>query len=206
MSQEPKNAYFLLDSRGAPLAHGQLIGSPDAPMLQVRVEDDEIGLVLEHDEIQMISLSDGGAALLGRIVRSRNDMIFLEKLQNVSSDMRQNLRMPTRFKSLIYPCTGRWRGRREIRGKDLSCGGVAFFCTGALEVGEELEVVIPITSQPLILRCKILRVRPPEQEGETALYAAKFVEMCHDEEMVVREAVFNVQLQERPRRAAGDSL
>lgn len=202
MSQEPKNAYFLLDSRGAPLAHGQLIGSPDAAMLQIRVSDSEIDQVLEHDEIQMISLSDGGAALLGRIVRSRNDMIFLEKLQNVSSDMRQNLRMPTRFRSLIYPRSGHWRGRREIRSKDLSCGGVAFFCTGALEVGEELEIVIPITSQPLILCCKILRARPLEREGEMAFYAAKFVEMCHDEEMIVREAVFSVQLQERPRKPA----
>ena len=65
---------------------------------------------------------------------------------------------------------------------------------------QRFELVVPITAQPLLLRSEIIRKRPCSREGEE-MYAAKFVDMCHDEEMMVREAVFNVQLSSRPRRA-----
>ena len=54
-------------------------------------------------------------------------------------------------------------------------------------------MVVPVTSQPLVVRGEILRQRPTEREGVT-LYAAKFVNLCNDEEMLLREAVFNLQL------------
>ncbi len=57
---------------------------------------------------------------------------------------------------------------------------------------------MPITSEPLILKCQVLRRRPSDRKDEV-LYAAKFVEMCDDEEMIVREAVFSVQVRSRAR-------
>ena len=134
MTQEiQKNSYLLLDSRNAPLARGELLTNPDAPTLQVRVLDHKISDVMNHEEIQLVPMGVNGAALLGRIVRSRNDNIVLEKLQSLDNDMRQNLRIPTDFRSFIYPITGRWRGRRSIEAKDLSCGGLAFFCADPLD-------------------------------------------------------------------------
>ena len=63
-----------------------------------------------------------------------------------------------------------------------------------LEVGEICEVVIPITSEgPLILECQILRSMPCE--GPIRRYAAKFVDLIHDQEAALREAVFQTQLQ-----------
>lgn len=202
MTQEiQKNSYLLLDSRNTPVARGELLTEPEAPTLQVRVLDDKVSDVMDHEELQLVPMGVNGKTILGRIVRCRNDNIMLEKLHSLDNDMRQNLRIPTDFKSYIYPITGRWRGRRSIEAKDLSCGGVAFFSMDRLQVGEQVEIIIPVTSQPLILRCKILRERPAEQEQEATLYAGKFVEMCGDEEMMVREAVFNIQLQGRPRSA-----
>lgn len=127
MTQElQSNAYLLLDSRNAPLARGLLESPPESPTWQVRVLDDKISAVMEHEEIQLVSMASSGTALLGRILRSRNDFVVLEKLQRLDSDMRQNLRMPTHFHSFLYPLTGSWRGRREIEANDLSCGGLAF--------------------------------------------------------------------------------
>ena len=204
MKQElQSNAYLLLDSRNAPLARGLLESPPESATWQVRVLDDKISAVMEHEEIQMVSMASSGAALLGRILRSRNDFVVLEKLQKLDSDMRQNLRMPAHFRSFLYPVTGSWRGRREIRANDLSCGGLAFFCSGSLAERERVEVVIPITTEPVILRLEILRQRPTDQE-DTVFYAGKFVDMCNDEEMLVREAVFNIQLQSRPRPSGAD--
>lgn len=203
MKQElQSNSYLLLDSRNMPLARGLLESPPDAPTWQVRVLDEKISAVMEHEEIQLVPMAASGKALLGQILRSRNDIIVLQKLHNLDSDMRQNLRMPTHFRSFLYPLTGSWRGRREIEANDLSCGGLAFFCAEPLEEHERAEIVVPITSQPVILRLEVLRQRPSDREG-TALYASKFVDMCDDEEMLVREAVFNVQLQTRPREADG---
>lgn len=190
--------YALLDSRNAVLAQGRLENPPDAPDWQVRVPEDKISAVMEHEEIQLVPIDGDGDALLGRVRRNRNDLIVLQKLQSLGSEMRQNLRMPTHFQSFIYPVSGGWKGRRQAEANDLSCGGVAFFCAQQLEDGEVVELVVPITSEPLILKCQVLRRRPSDREDEV-LYAAKFVEMCDDEEMIVREAVFSVQVRSRAR-------
>ena len=190
--------YALLDSRNAVLTQGRLENPPDAPDWQVRVPEDKISAVMEHEEIQLVPIDGDGDALLGRVRRNRNDLIVLQKLQSLGSEMRQNLRMPTHFQSFIYPVSGGWKGRRQAEANDLSCGGVAFFCAQQREDGEVVELVVPITSEPLILKCQVLRRRPSDREDEV-LYAAKFVEMCDDEEMIVREAVFSVQVRSRAR-------
>ena len=95
--------------------------------------------------------------------------------------------------------SGRWKGRRNIVSNDLSCGGVAFFTDHSLQVGEQLELVIPVTSQPLVVRCQVLRMRPTEDAAVPIMYAAKFVELCNDEETLLRESVFNLQLRGRPK-------
>ncbi len=192
-----KDLFLLLDSRNSPLARCRLESPPDSPALQIRVLDNKVSDVMNHEDIQLVSLESNGPALLGRILRRRNDVIVLEKLQSLGLEVRQNLRMPARLTTFIHPITGVWHGRRKVETNDLSCGGLSFFCEEPLENEEQLEIIIPITAQPLILRCRILRQRPSGRE--TPLYAAQFIDLCDDEEVMVREAVFNVQLQNRPR-------
>lgn len=193
---EQGSQYLILDDASTPLARGVLKSAPNEENWQVLVLDGKIAEVMEHPEIQLVPVVDGYLPVRGRILRSRYDNIVVKKLQTLDGEKRQNLRMPTRFRSFLYPISGSWPGRRGIQAKDLSCGGIAFFCGEALRIGEIVEVVIPITSQPVLLRGEILRYRPDEQKG-TMLYAAKFVDMCNDEEMLVREAVFSIQLSTR---------
>lgn len=70
-----------------------------------------------------------------------------------------------------------------------------------MKIGERFEVVIPVTSEPLVVQGEILRKRLTERE-DTTMYAAKFIELCNDEETLIREAVFNLQLSGRPRQAS----
>ncbi len=195
-----QSIYLLLDSKGTPIARGRIQGSTGGPFWQIQVEDGKIDEILEHKRLKLLSITDAGPSYEGTIVRSRNDMIQLEvtKLNQDAGDMRKNLRVAVRFQSLIYPLTGDWRGRRAVESNDLSCGGVAFFTDHSLQVGEQLEIVIPVTSQPLVLKCQVLRLRPTER-ASCVLYAAKFVDMCEDEETLLREAVFNLQLRGRPK-------
>lgn len=191
--------YLMLDSKNNPIARGRIQGKTDGPFWQIQVEDGKIDEILEHKRLKLLSIMDTGPSYEGVIVRSRNDMIQLEvtKLTPEAGDMRKNLRVIVRFKSFIYPVSGGWRGRRVVESNDLSCGGIAFFTDQSLQVRENLEIVIPVTSQPLVVRCELLRMRPTERSD--ILYAAKFVDLCNDEETLLREAVFNLQLRGRPK-------
>ena len=176
--------YLMLDSKNNPIARGRIQGKTDGPFWQIQVEDGKIDEILEHKKLKLLSIMDTGPSYEGVIVRSRNDMIQLEvtKLTPAAGDMRKNLRVIVQFNSFIYPVSGAWRGRRIVQSNDLSCGGIAFFTDHSLQIGEQLEVVIPVTSQPLVVRCELLRMRPTERAD--ILYAAKFVGLCNDEEIV----------------------
>ena len=56
-----------------------------------------------------------------------------------------------------------------------------------------MEIVVTPTEEPVILRCEILHRR--ELQNGSFMYACKFVDMCEDEEVIVREAVYGLQLQ-----------
>ena len=194
--EDSKNRYLLLDSQDYPLAYGQLEHYPDAHYFRVRVLDGKVGEVLRHEEIQMVGASEDSKALLGRILQRDGDHILLERQRVLGETLRQNLRMPVSFQSFLYPVSGEWKGRCAIESVDLSCGGIAFFCNQELRDNELAEVVIPITSSPLVVTCEILGGRPSSKG--VPLYRAKFVQLCHEEEMLIREAVFSVQLSARP--------
>lgn len=186
------NQYMLLDSRDEPLAHGLLLSAPDEDELQVQVLGGRVGNVVNHEMLQLVGLADNAGSILGRVVRQNGDIVVLERLQALADSVRQNLRMPVQFDTFLYPVSGKWKGRMRAEAHDLSCGGIAFFCHGDLQDGECVEIVIPVTTEPLLLRCKILRRRLSARDEP--LYAAKFIDLCHDEEIMVREAVFGIQL------------
>jgi len=192
-----KQRYLLMDSKNMPIAKGILECPVDAPSWQIRVLENKAEELMDHETLKLMSLEPDAPNLMAKIIRRRNDIVLLEKLGPLGLDGRKDLRLPTRFTTFIYPVSGGWPGRRVVLSKDLSCGGIAFYCREPLEVGECLEVVIPITSQPLILHGKILRCRESDNVNGAPLYAVQFSDMCDDERSMVREAVFNVQLHRR---------
>ena len=204
MGQEMQQLYLLLDSRGTALAQARPQGpnATSGELWQLIVLDDKIDLVLKHKKFKLMSISDSSPSHEGTLVRSRNDIVQLEVRKTAANgtNMRKNFRMPVSVDSFIYPLTGGWPGRRKVVTQDLSCGGVAFFTDHSLRGGERFEIVIPVTSEPLVVEGEVLRVRPSENGG-SILYAARFVELCDDEEALLREAVFNLQLSGRPRPA-----
>ena len=182
---EEQKLYLLLDSGGIPLAQARPQGpaSISGNLWQLVVLDDKVDLVTEHKQFRLMSITDSSPSFEGTLVRCRNDMIQLEVRKTAASgnDMRKNLRVPVRVNSFIYPVDGNWAGRRDVETNDLSCGGVAFFYRGELAIGETFEIVIPVTSEPLVVQGEILRSRAGDPDGPV-MYAAKFVDLCNDEE------------------------
>lgn len=193
MTQE--HTYMILDSQNAPLASGQIISPPEDETLQLLVLDDKAGSVAAHEIVNLIAAGSGDASLQCQVVRARGDKVVLKRIATLDPEVRRNLRVPVKFDSFVYPVTGSWKGRRRVQSLDLSCGGVAFRGGEGLQEGERVEMVVPTNEAPLILTCQILRVK--ELQDGKRLYATKFVEMCEDEEVTVREAVFSLQLQNR---------
>lgn len=197
VSAGEQERYLLVDSRNAPLARAVLENPTQSETWQIHILDDKVEEVMEHQVVQMVSMEDGAPAMRGRIIRRRGDRILVQATERLSESLRENLRMPASFDSYIYPISGSWKGRRQVRSQDLSCGGIAFYSGQPLENGEQLEIVIPITEEPLVMRCEILRPRPSNSARQ--LYAAKFLELCEGEEKLIREAVFSIQLTQRRR-------
>ena len=201
--RQEERLYLLLDSVNTPLARGRMEGPANGNILQMLVLDNDVEKVAKHEVIVLMSMSGSEPPLQCRIVRQRGDRVALEKIASLDPDLRRNLRVPIKFDSFIYPITGQWRGRRAVQSIDLSCGGVAFYGDDGLEIGEKLEMVIPVTEEPVLLRCQILRRQ--ELRNDKVLYAIKFVDMCDNEEVTVREAVFSIQLENRPHTAGDDN-
>jgi len=187
-----ENIYLLLNEFDVPIARGRLLNSPDAPQLQVKLVEGQIETIEELTTLKLVGLTMDQPTLMGKILRCSSDSFILGEIATGIS-IRETLRVPVNFETLIYPVSVKWRGRRKVQFLDLSGGGIAFFCDEEMERGELIEVVIPITPEPLVLKAQILRVK--EKENRT-IYAAKFVDMCYDEEKLICEAVFAVQLRQ----------
>ncbi len=188
--------YLILDTQNHALANGELASPPGAAPMRLNILNNKVDNVMRHEVITLFSASSEEPPIQCRILRQRGDTILAEKIATLDPEIRRNLRVPVKFDSYIYSLpTSAWKGRAPVQSVDLSCGGIAFYSDFHLELHEQAEIVITPTEEPVILRCEVLR-RQELQNGRF-MYATKFVDMCEDEEVVVREAVFSLQLQDR---------
>lgn len=185
------NLYLLLDKNDVPVGRGRLQTEIGAPQLRVRVLDGDVDTIAELEFIKLVGLTQDAPSLQGTVVRSTNDSVILGNIATGAA-IRETLRVKVSFETLIYPLNGIFQGRRKVEFIDLSCGGIAFYCDETMSVGDRIEVVIPVTPQPLVLKAQILRVK----NSERTIYAAKFVDFCDDEEKLICEAVFGIQLKQ----------
>ena len=188
--------YLILDTQNHALANGELATAPGASPMRLNIHGNKVDDVMAHEVITLFSASSEELPIQCRILRQRGDAVLLEKIATLDPEARRNLRVPVKFDTFLYALpASAWTGRREAQSIDLSCGGIAFYADCQLELHEQMEIVVTPTEEPVILRCEILRKQ--ELQNGRYLYATKFVDMCEDEEVVVREAVFSLQLQSR---------
>ena len=190
--------YLLLDKDGVALAQAILESPRITEVVQLRLTDEETELdFLQMGEIQCIGLDNSSASLRGTVTMQRGERLVIRPTAALGEEARENLRIQTDFASVMYPVTGYWKGQKPIKGHDLSCGGVAFHTQQALKAGEMVQIVLPVTDSPLLLQTKVLRQL--NTEDPWPLYAARFVNLCLDEEFAIRKAVFSIQV-ERPKK------
>jgi len=192
--QKPKNMCVILDSSTSRvLARGSLEGPPDGMNIQVNITEGDIQAVVVAENVQIVPADEEISPKLGHVIQRKTNLLIMESLRELTKDrVRENLRMPVDFETYLYPMDGR-PGRYPAKANDLSCGAISFSCEGiSFQPGEQVEVVIPITrTAPLLLACQVLR---RWEESGTDFFAAKFLDLLNEQESMLRESVFNVQL------------
>ena len=182
--------YLIMDRDSHLLAKGEFEGDPSPVNLQIRIVEGTTNDVVDAEIVQAVPLDSKAAVILGKVILRRGSVVTLEPLRKMGSEVRRHFRMPVSFESYLYPHAG---GRSLFRSIDLSCGGIAFYSAALLGVGDDPEVVIPITSEgPLILSVNILRAMP--FNGPIQRFACQFINIIPDQEAMLQEAVFNVQM------------
>lgn len=184
---------IISDSQNNPLASAILESKPSDAVWNIRILGDDFSTVTEHEILGIVSLSDRVPTVAAEILSfTPPDLIRVSPSTKLDTSVRRDLRISVRFDSFLYSATDRWKGRAPILSLDMSCGGIAFYCNQPLQIGEIAELVIPITTQPLVVKIQVLRFR--RTSSSIPLIAAKFCDLIHDEEVVIRQAIFNQQL------------
>ena len=191
--------YLILDSQGAALAQAVLESPPGSEVVQMRLLQETDEDFTKIGDVQLIALDNNATSKRGVVTMQRGERLVIRPGAMLGAEARENLRIQTDFESVMYPITGYWKGQRHIKGHDLSCGGVAFHTAQAVKVGEVVQIVLPVTDSPLLLRTRILRKLNTDEPDP--LYAARFVDLCLDEEVAIRKAVFSIQVS-RPKPKA----
>ena len=182
--------YLLMDSSSRLLARGRRMEAPGRKNIYIKLIDGNTRALVDAGILQAVPQDKSLPPQMTRVVNFREDAVALEPMRELGSEVRRNFRVPVAFDSFVYPVTG---GRAPMRSVDLSCGGVAFRSPCPLAVGDDFEVVVPMTSEgPLVLTGEILRVHLEAEQDN--FYACKFIHMIDDEEAFLREAVFAIQI------------
>lgn len=187
-----KTICVLLDSNTSRvLARGTTDGPPDGLNIQLTITEGNVQAVVKAESVQIVPADETLPPRLGHVIQRQGNLVVLEPTRELTGAMvRENLRMPVDFDTFIYP--NGLEGRYRAKGNDLSCGGISFFCNNEIAIGDHVEVVIPNTrTAPLLMVCEILR---KSDEDGMKLYAGKFLDVLPEQETLIREAVFNVQL------------
>jgi len=185
--------YLISGSDRVVLAKGTLEVPASGDTIRLKIGDGKAETVAEHQIVIIMGEEAGEMPIQCHLVERSGDVIALRKMMQLDSEYRRSLRIPVRFDSFIYPVDDSFKGRKLLRSIDLSHGGIAFYSDEGMKIGDILEVVIPVTTQPLIVKMKILR-RQELANGRT-YYAAEFVDLLEDEETMICKAVFGIQLE-----------
>ena len=188
--------YLISDKDHNPIAQAELTSAPETEPLHLNVLNGHAERVAEAIDVCLIAMYDEDLTFRGRVGYRYGDCVVIQPLERLDASARRNLRVPTPFESYLYPVTGSWRGQRGFICKDLSCGGIAFQTSQPLDVGEIIQVVIAPMPQPLLVQAQILRPLP-SKPGDEPTYASKFVDLCDDEDAMLRKTVFSLQLEGR---------
>jgi len=187
---------LILDESSYVLARGIHSITSEGTKAEIKVFDGDANSLYVGRIVQILFVQKEGEPRLGQVITTRGEMLTVDFLRTLDSQVRRNLRIPIKFETLCFINTETGQAKSRIISNDLSCGGISFYSQRPFSYGETIEIIIPNTNpNPIIVNAEILRLI--SQKDDVYLYAAKFVDLINDIEAKIRETVFSIQLKQR---------
>lgn len=191
---EEENKWMLFDPAYTLVAQAELESKRGDCIAVLRPEGgkDKIKEAMQMRIVFFSWIEDPDLIYRGEVTSRRGGRLYLENVTRMTRDTGHHLRVRMEFKSkMLYYAEDRKIHAAPITSFDLSAGGIAFFSPVELEIGQECEVVIPVTAEMLVVRIKILRTEIVS--AKKWKYAARFLELSNEEETMIRQAIFSEQ-------------
>ena len=210
---------LILDEKNRIIDYADLIYPPEGgaklfPCSAQTVSSFDIGEVVKFQfEERFDKVFDGV------VKRNKNKELILENVRHISNILQEDLRIEVFFDGVLTygqvneiiedesDKDGVMEEKQapeysfDITVKDISSGGIGFYCKKNLPMDKIYEYVAEWGTTPIITKVKLLRKE--KLNSDTFSYGGRFVDLYADEERVLRGGVFAIQArrcQERRRR------
>lgn len=200
--------YYLMTEKNRVITEAYLVFQNDAGLVFRLLSKEMVGRIAEMKRIRYQKDETYAESFEADIYDMKLDKIYVDNIENVSATLRSELKVKVKFNTTISGIGPAKKDDEEVvnlevAAKDISCGGFCFFCEKALDTSILYETIVPLWDEPMIVNFKILRkVEMPESHGFS--YGCKFENLNYQEERVLREAIFRLQMMmQRKQRRSG---
>ncbi|NLK37281.1 MAG: PilZ domain-containing protein [Epulopiscium sp.] len=145
------------------------------------------------EKIRFHKVEDYPEMFEAEVYQVKGEKLFVENLKNITAQLRSDLKVRVSYKSSVRVIDSASPLNINIQSRDISCGGICFQAEQDLMTTELYETVVPITQDPIILKLRIIR-KVFDKEKNVYVYGARFVELKHNEERMLRQAIFRLQM------------
>ena len=133
----------------------------------------------------------------GKIVGIEGNIVSLSEVINISARMRNEIKIKIRVETKIIKLFPEEEEKFPVSipivTNDISCGGIGFVSKADLSKDGNYEVVIHVTSSPIVVSLDIVR-KEFQPEKNQYVYGSKFSDLNIVEERMLREAIFRLQM------------
>ena len=115
----------------------------------------------------------------------------LDHVRYIGAILQEDVRVGVDFPGMLTFETEGVRYGYDIDIKDISSGGVGFYCESNLSMNQTYEYVVDWGMEPIVVDIKLLRKE--KINDEIYSYGCEFLNMHPNEERILRGAVFYIQ-------------
>lgn len=197
-SAEPYKNVIISDENGNELfgAYLDYIGSKMAVIQLLSIWDAKIirGLSTLYFE----SLEKYDQIYRGTIDYIDGNAVFFKDFENISHELKNDLKIEYVYKTQLVLIDEEHGDDISLPVviKDISCGGICFFTTESLRLGQAVEIIFEFTKDPLPVRLQIIR-KESYLGDRNFYYGCKVISLNMFQESILKQAIFRIDIENK---------
>lgn len=195
---EPYKNVIISDEKGNELigAYLDYVGSKIAVIQLLSIWD--VKLIKDKGILYFKSLEKYDQIYRGEIEYIDGNAVFFKDFENISDELKNDLKVDYVYKTKV---TFEDEETDEeivipVVMKDVSRGGVCFFTSESLKVGQVLDMIFEFTKEPLPVKLEIIR-RERYPKDPHYYYGCKIISLNIVEESMLKQAIFRIDIENK---------